>query len=82
MKSVLTDEMGKHGKGKVPESHTKATTPKVFAEVVKKLVMAVRNDLGQNEVRALSADKVASPVLQVSIPYSLSSIPITSGWPR
>lgn len=72
MKSILTDDTHKNGKGKASESsNIKTTTPKAFREVVKKFVIAVRNDLGENEVRALSADKVASPVLQVSIqPHS------------
>lgn len=70
MKSVLTDEKEKHGKGKVSEaSNTKTATPKAFSDAARKIVMAVRNGLGENEVRALSADKVASPVLQVYISY-------------
>lgn len=76
MKSVLTDDTGKHGKGKVLESsNTKMATPKAFCDAAKRIVMAVRNGLGENEVRALSADKVASPVLQVRISYTLPYMP-------
>lgn len=76
MKSVLTDEKGSHGKGKLSESsNTKTATPKKFGDAAKKIVMAVRNALGENEVRALSADKVASPVLQVRSSYTLLYMP-------
>lgn len=80
MKSVLTNEPDKHGKGKLEDSSNhKTATPKTFGEVVKKFVLAVRNNLGENEVRALSADKVASPVLQVSPLHALSNMPVTFG---
>lgn len=61
MKSVFSDR----------ETGTLDTTakraPPEFYEVAKKFVLKLRKDLGDNEVRALAADKVASPVLQVNL---------------
>ena len=62
MRSILTEEADKYGKGKESSS---SATPDAFRVMAKKFVVALRNELGENEVRALSADKVASPVLQV-----------------
>lgn len=43
-------------------------TPPDFAPIAVKFVQAVRDNLGGNEVRALAASSVASPVLQVCCP--------------
>jgi nucleolar protein 9 len=65
MKSVFTTE----DKGKHKESSV-TSTPTEFREAVRKFVQVVRDELGENEVRALATNKVASPVLQV--PRSLT----------
>jgi nucleolar protein 9 len=42
-------------------------TPDEFMEAGGKFVAVLRDKLSANEVRALAADKVASPVLQVRL---------------
>lgn len=59
MKSVFS-EVGH------PE-HTVKRTPQTFHHIAKKLVQILREKLDDNEVRALAADKVASPVLQMLV---------------
>lgn len=59
MKSVFTDGDAQGSDSLVKE------TPKAFRETAERFVEALRDQLGDNEVRALAADKVASPVLQV-----------------
>ncbi|KAJ7047787.1 hypothetical protein C8F04DRAFT_1060117 [Mycena alexandri] len=39
--------------------------PEVFTQAARKFVEAIRSELGDNETRALAADKVASPTLQM-----------------
>lgn len=58
MKSVF----GK-GKGKEPVQHFEP--PMEFREMARKFIEFVRSDLDDNEVRAMAANKVASPGLQV-----------------
>jgi len=41
--------------------------PKQFYKASANFLRILREELGENEVRALAADKVASPVLQVRI---------------
>ncbi|KAJ3990394.1 armadillo-type protein [Lentinula detonsa] len=55
--SVFTDK-----KGKSKEVTARSTLPE-FRAMSQKIVEAIRNELGDNEVRALAADKVASPCL-------------------
>jgi len=43
----------------------KTHTVPEFSELARRFVQQLRNDLNANEVRALAANKVASPVLQV-----------------
>ncbi len=45
------------------------TTPPEFSPVAVKFVKVLRENLGANEVRALAASQVASPVLQVCFRY-------------
>ncbi|RDB20532.1 Nucleolar protein 9 [Hypsizygus marmoreus] len=59
MKSVFTDE-----KGKGKEVPLKSTPPE-FRELARRFVEILRADLGENEVRALAANKVACPGLQM-----------------
>jgi nucleolar protein 9 len=59
MKSVFRDENNKN------ERSPSRITPEEFHLTARKFVQVVRDELGENEVRALVADKVASPVLQV-----------------
>ena len=59
MKSVFTD---------VQEQSQRLQTkrvPKEFREAASQIVATLRDALGENEVRALAANQVASPVLQV-----------------
>ncbi|RPD62032.1 ARM repeat-containing protein [Lentinus tigrinus ALCF2SS1-7] len=59
MKSVFTDSQA--------DGHSKAfrSTPKEFRKAAIGFVNALREQLGENEVRALAANQVASPVLQM-----------------
>ncbi|KAH0587095.1 hypothetical protein H2248_005913 [Termitomyces sp. 'cryptogamus'] len=59
MRSVFTDEKGK-GKEVVSQSR-----PTEFSDLARRLVDILRTELGENEVRALAANKVASPGLQM-----------------
>ncbi|KAG6813198.1 hypothetical protein H0H92_013318 [Tricholoma furcatifolium] len=59
MKSVFTDEKGKGRVG------TLRSRPAEFQVLARRLVDSLRQELGDNEVRALAADKVASPALQM-----------------
>lgn len=45
-------------------------TPPEFKKAAGKFVQVLREKLGANEVRALAASQVASPVLQVSIAFT------------
>ena len=59
MKSVFSDSQ-EQGEGQ-----GKRRTPKEFRQAAQKFVAALRDQLGENEVRSLAANQVASPVLQV-----------------
>lgn len=59
MKSVFTQ-------GEAQGVQPTKSTPKEFRKVALRFVSALREQLGENEVRALAANQVASPVLQVS----------------
>ncbi len=49
--------------------HSKASrsTPKEFRKAALNIISALREQLNENEVRAMGANPVASPVLQVSV---------------
>jgi nucleolar protein 9 len=49
----------------LPQSSGATVTPDGFSRVAVDFVQLVKNASGENEVRALAVDKVASPVLQV-----------------
>ena len=59
MTSVFTKDTGK-GKGL-----SIAAVPPTFGEAARRLVESVRRELNDNEVRALAANKAASPALKV-----------------
>ncbi|TFK35011.1 armadillo-type protein [Crucibulum laeve] len=61
MKSVFDDD-----KGKGKEAPTKSTPPE-FCKMARRFVEVLREQLGDNEVRALAASKVASPSLQMML---------------
>ena len=63
MKNVFADHKGKATEGANPAT----STPKAFRKAAANFVRILREELGANEVRALAADKVASPVLQVGL---------------
>lgn len=71
MKSVFGDD-----KGKGKETLTKRT-PAEFRQLARRFVEILRTELGENEVRALAADKVASPGLQVCTTFLYSIVTIT-----
>ncbi|KAI0356684.1 ARM repeat-containing protein [Trametes cingulata] len=58
MKSVFMD-------GEPGQQKTSRTTPREFREAAARFVSSLREQLGENEVRALAANPVASPVLQM-----------------
>lgn len=60
----LTSVFDKKGKSK--EVTGRETSPE-FRAMSRTFLETIRNDLGDNEVRALAADKVASPCLLVSL---------------
>lgn len=60
MKNVFAEH-----KGKATDTPKANTTLKAFKKAAANFVRIIREELGANEVRALAADKVASPVLQV-----------------
>lgn len=60
MKSVFTDEKGK---GK----ETLRNAPPEFSKMARRLVQVVRDELDDNETRAMAANKVACPGLQVRL---------------
>lgn len=45
----------------------KVSVPKQFHDAAARLLRVLREELDENEVRALAANKVASPLLQVSL---------------
>jgi nucleolar protein 9 len=59
MRSLFVD-----GKGKEKEVSTQRA-PTVFRQLARRVVEVLRAELSGNEVRALAANNVASPVLQV-----------------
>ena len=63
--NTVTPEAGRERSAQVPET---------FSDCAGKVLQAVRKELGPNEVRALAADKVASPVLQVYLDLSLDPV--------
>lgn len=71
MKNVFADPKGKAAEGTNP-THS---TPKAFKKAAGNFVRILREELGANEVRALAADKVASPVLQVRLPLMSTCMP-------
>jgi nucleolar protein 9 len=68
LKSVFKESDGRGDSGSY-------TPPEVFTQTARKFVEAVRRELDANETRALAADKVASPTLQVC---HLSSLCLSS----
>lgn len=61
MKNVFAEHKSKATEG----GNQAITTPKAFKKAAANFVRILREELGANEVRALAANKVASPVLQV-----------------
>ena len=59
MKSVFAEN------GEQSQAKAGKRTPKEFRKAAFSIVSAMREQLGGNEVRALAANQVASPVLQV-----------------
>lgn len=57
MKSVFTADQG--------QSKPAKSVPKEFRNAATRILTSLRDQLGENEVRALGANQVASPVLQM-----------------
>ncbi|KAI0676770.1 ARM repeat-containing protein [Trametes maxima] len=64
MKSVF-------GEDGAEQQRTKST-PKEFRDIAARFVSSLRDQLGENEVRALAANQVASPVLQMILELEAS----------
>ena len=60
MKSIF------QGKGKGKESSSWSRAPPEFSAMARRFIEGVQQKFGENEVRAMAADRVASPGLQVS----------------
>ncbi|KAI0334862.1 ARM repeat-containing protein [Cubamyces sp. BRFM 1775] len=65
MKSVFAE-------ADVQQQKAARTAPKEFRKIAKGFVSALREQLGENEVRALAANQVASPVLQMLLELEAS----------
>lgn len=63
MKSVFSNDKGKETLPSI------SLVPESFRNAADQFLRTMRDGLGANEVRALAANKAASPVLQVSSPY-------------
>jgi nucleolar protein 9 len=61
MKNVFVEK----NKDNASDNPIERNTPNEFRSAAANFVSILRDELGENEVRALAADKVASPVLQV-----------------
>ncbi|KAF8632424.1 hypothetical protein AX17_004865 [Amanita inopinata Kibby_2008] len=61
MKSVFTDEKGKGKESAV------SSVPAEFRQMARRFVKTLRAELGDNEIRAFAASKVASPALKMLI---------------
>jgi nucleolar protein 9 len=57
-------------KSKVSDTSNLRSTPQQFRAAAVSFVRILREELGENEIRALAADKVASPVLQVRVVFT------------
>ncbi|KAI8985005.1 ARM repeat-containing protein [Trametes punicea] len=72
MKSVFTE-------GDAQQQKATRSTPKEFREAASRFVSTLREQLGENEVRALAANQAASPVLQMLVEleaaYGQSDVP-------
>lgn len=66
MKSVFSEDKGK---GK----ETLRSTPPEFRQMARRFVQMVRDQLDENETRAMAANKVSCPGLQVIYSYSYRS---------
>lgn len=62
MKSVFTEQQQDGVSAGGPAARK---VPKEMRQMAERFVSVLKEQLGENEVRALAADKVASPVLQV-----------------
>lgn len=60
MKSVFNE-----GKGKGPPTFLKGC-PQEFQNMARRLLQVVRDEMDENEIRAMAANKVACPTLKVS----------------
>lgn len=65
MKSVLVEQQAVV----LASAAAAKSAPEEMKAMAKQFVTALREQLGENEVRALAADKVASPVLEVRLSY-------------
>jgi nucleolar protein 9 len=66
MKSVFSEDKGKR-------KETLRSTPPEFRQMARRFVQMVRDQLDENETRAMAANKVSCPGLQVIYYYSYRS---------
>ena len=64
MKSVFVDDTRERGKGKGKENKSEGVPPD-FSQMARRIIEVFRSQVGENEVRAMAASKVACPGLQV-----------------
>lgn len=62
MKSVFINDASQPNTKSIP------ALPEKLRNMASKFVIAIRGNMGDNEIRALASDKVANPVLQASKP--------------
>jgi nucleolar protein 9 len=67
MKSVFTDDKRGEGKGKGKEKELEGVPPG-FSQMARCIIEVFKSQIGENEVRAMAASKVACPGLQVRHP--------------
>jgi nucleolar protein 9 len=70
MKNVFSEK----GKGRASHNPILRGTPDQFRKASANFVHIVLKELGDNEVRVLAADKVASPVLQVKNAFDVRCV--------
>ncbi|KAF8816519.1 ARM repeat-containing protein [Phlegmacium glaucopus] len=64
MKSVFVDDKREDGKGKGKENKSEGVPPE-FSQMARRIIEVFRSQVGDNEVRAMAASKVACPGLQM-----------------
>ena len=64
MKSVFVDDAKEDRKGKGKENKSEGVPPE-FTQMARRIISVFRNQISDNEIRAMAASKVGCPGLQV-----------------